>query len=150
MALKDYQAPQKRVIKFPKGEFAVRGLNFSDISRLMASRKDELILATIEFRAFTEDGTDLEVDAVLKHLMAVAPDLLLDAIAYAADEPEATHIARALPPDVQINALLAIGELTFQDPGAVPDFLAGVTTILKAMVKNFQTVTSNPSLSTGF
>ena len=140
MALKDYQAPAKRTIKFPGGEFEVRGLNFADVTRLLASRKDEMVLATIEFRAMTEDGAEPDTDTILAHMMAVVPDLLLDAIAYAADEPDSVGVARALPPEVQINALLAIGDLTFRDPGAIPDFLVGVTKILKAMASNLQYV----------
>ena len=65
-------------------------------------------------------------------LAQTVPDLAAAVIALASDEPDAVDVVRSLPLPVQLDALIAVGKLTFTDEGAVPKFLAGLGGMLRA------------------
>lgn len=107
-----------RSIKVPGGgEFAVRGLSFSDLTGLYQLHGGELGLW---FERFVGDAAnavagDSIADAVAS-IISAAPDLAAAAIALAADaEDGELDIVKRLPLGVQIDALSAVGELTFTE-----------------------------------
>ncbi len=128
MSLKNYRTP-KQSIALPDGtEFPVRGLTFHDLGTLLEDHRDEFLAAgqVIAKRDAESMGSLASV------LAQTVPDLAAAVIALASDEPDAVDVVRSLPLPVQLDALIAVGKLTFTDEGAVPKFLAGLGGMLRA------------------
>jgi hypothetical protein len=126
MALKDFILP-RRTLQVGTTEVALRGLTFADLGVLVAEHRDEFVAAGNIIGAAKDNMASLA-----SVLAQVAPRIVAHGIALAADEPEAADAVATLPAPVQLEALLIVGELTFTDPGAVPKFLAGLATLLRA------------------
>ena len=126
MALKDFVLP-RRTLQVGTTDVSLRGLTFADMGVLVAEHRDEFVAAGNII------GTSKDNMASLASVLAqVAPRIVAHGIALSADEPEAADVVASLPAPVQLEALLTVGELTFTDPGAVPKFLAGLATLLRA------------------
>lgn len=114
--------------------FDVRGLSFADLTRLLIDHKDDAVLA---FELFEQAGGDAADATALMRLagtfVQAMPDLVAKTIALAADEPDAAPIARRLPAPVQLDALLDIGKLTFEEPEHLKKFLANLTELFQGM-----------------
>jgi hypothetical protein len=69
-------------------------------------------------------------------LIRESPTLAGNIIALAADEsdPASMRAAATLPVTVQLEALLAIGELTFKDLAAVKKLVAGVKMLIRGLL----------------
>lgn len=132
MALKDFVIP-RRTITVGTTPIALRGLTFADLGVLVADHRGEFVAAG---KIIAESGENM--GALASVLAQVAPGIVAHAIALAADEPDAAETVASLPAPVQLDALLAVGELTFTDPGAVPKFLAGLGALLRAGTKAMQ------------
>lgn len=128
MSLKNYRTP-KQSIALPDGtEFPVRGLTFHDLGTLLGDHRDEFLAAG---QIIAKQGAE-NMGSLASVLAQTVPDLAAAVIALASDEPDAVDVVRSLPLPVQLEALLAIGKLTFTDEGAVPKFLAGLGAMLRA------------------
>jgi hypothetical protein len=106
------------------GTFAVRGLTFADLSRLVADHRAEIEEAT---EIVTASGDDM--GAIAAAIAGKLPRLASAVIACAADEPDMASTAALLPIPVQLDALVAVGRLTFADEGALPKFLANLQSL---------------------
>lgn len=106
------------------GTFAVRGLTFADLSRLVADHRAEIEEAT---EIVTASGDDM--GAIAAAIAGKLPRLASAVIACAADEPDMAATAALLPIPVQLDALVAVGRLTFADEGALPKFLANLQSL---------------------
>lgn len=126
MALKDFIIP-RRTLQVGTTEVTLRGLTFADMGVLVAEHRDEFVAAGNIIGASKDNMASLA-----SVLAQVAPHIVAHGIALAADEPEAADAVATMPAPVQLEALLIVGELTFTDPGAVPKFLAGLATLLRA------------------
>lgn len=120
MSLSDFTPDTEEVVvkRAKKGDmvFAVRGLSFLDISKVVRVHYDDLegIFDLYE----THGGGDLSYIAMGKFAMALvndAPGLVAHIIALAADDEANLEKAQTLPLMAQIDALKAIGRLTFSD-----------------------------------
>ena len=120
MSLSDFMPDTEEVVvkRAKKGDmvFAVRGLSFLDISKVVRVHYDDLegIFDLYE----THGGGDLSYIAMGKFAMALvndAPGLVAHIIALAADDEANLEKAQTLPLMAQIDALKAIGRLTFSD-----------------------------------
>lgn len=105
------------------GSFTVRGLGFEDISLLFASHQAAM---TAMFNQYVADESktgksvkDTPPETIASGLIKDAPQLAAAVIAVAGDDPSKTALISKLPFPVQIEALKAIGELTFSTEGGV-------------------------------
>lgn len=126
MALRDIVIARKEVA-VGAASFSVRGLSFSDISTLVIAHKDQLIKAS----QIVQESDSADMGALASALAQAVPELLAHAVALAADEPDCIALVQALPCPAQLDALMAVGELTFSDPGAVPKFLADLGSVMR-------------------
>lgn len=114
---------ESRTIKLPSGKssFTVSGLSVEGIARLIKGRASEM---EDVFAKFMQDRDQLGVVGDPKFARSVgsrfgqtlldkAPRLAADIIAIASGEPHAWENAQRLPFTVQIEALEAVVELTF-------------------------------------
>lgn len=131
MSLADYQ-PATQVIKVGRGgSFTVRGLSLSDVQILLASYYPDIehlvdLYGSVSDDVFARGNTE----RFILELARRAPALVADAIALAADEPAMSERARQLPFPVQVDALKAIGKLTFEEVGGPKKFVASLLTLL--------------------
>lgn len=126
MALKDFVI-SRRTLPVGTTEVSLRGLTFSDLGVLVAEHREEFMAAG---RIISASGENM--GSLASVLAQTAPGLVAHAVALAADEPDARDVVGQLPLPVQLEAILAVGELTFTDPGSVPKFLAGIASLLRA------------------
>lgn len=134
MALVDYK-PESREIKFKGGSFAVEGLSLSKIAILISRNLDDmekLFGLTEGVLAGKTQFTEADLGEVAKILAVEMPVFVAQIIAHASgdDSPEAVKAAIRLPAPLQIEALIAIGDLTFSEVGGVKKFFDSITTLL--------------------
>lgn len=133
MALADYQ-PKRVVVEIRKGlDFNVRGLSFEDISTLMGNFAVDLD-KLIDIYAKVGDTEDMsEMAQYTVALVREAPLLVAQMIALASDEPDSVEQARTLTMVTQINAIRAIGKLTFEEAGGPKKFFESLTELVKTI-----------------
>lgn len=143
MSLRDY-TPPSRTIPLGKGnKLAVRAFGFEDIQSLLINRSG-LIVQALDL--FGEHGmnaasaSDEEVRSFALQLVAKVPDLVAEVIALAADEADQVDNARRLPAPVQLEALIAVYELTFSEPDSVGKFFGHLTDLMTLIPKSAKTV----------
>lgn len=125
MALSDFELPTEE-IRVGKTTIIVRGLGFADVALLITRNKESLEKAVTMF------GAQAAPAAVAAVVIAELPDLVAQVIACACDEPGAVKQAQRLPAPVQLEAVLAIGRLTFEETGSVKKFAEQVADIVKS------------------
>lgn len=129
MALGDLVFPTT-TINVGDSSFTVRGLTFADVTRMIdAHRQDLETLVNRGMALSTGSQTSFEQWLPLIQTM---PDLAAKIIACASDEPEAVEAARRLPLPVQLDALIAIGNLTFAQPGGLGKFIADLLSLVRS------------------
>lgn len=131
MALSDYQ-PETRKFDLKGGSFSVRGLALEDVAVLIRTHLPDLeaLFDVFENAAKVSDSDFAKVAA---SVASQAPGFAANAIALAADEPESAPNAARLPFPVQVEALVAIGDLTFTEVGGVKKALETVAGLLARM-----------------
>lgn len=124
MPLKNYR-PKIDTILAGEETVALRGLNVKDISILLDGHRT-LIEQMISTMDGMEKGFDLsaKVDRLIIESIHAAPDLVAGIISLAADEPDAGENAKSLPFATQVDALVKVFNLTFQEVGGLGNFLA--------------------------
>ena len=120
MSLADFQ-PERITVKSKNFSMAVRGLSLIDCSALLRTHMSDLesLFEMYEQEAQGLSFGNVAVARYATRLISDAPGLVAHIIALACDEPEQLDNARRLPMIVQINALKAIGTLTFEEVGGV-------------------------------
>lgn len=134
MPLADYK-PRKRTIKFDGGYFDVRAFSLMDVATIIDSHQEAIEKIYIRLQVNASEGFDLSEAMAMELLMDMvreSPTLAGNIIALAADEPNAEmmRVAATLPITVQIEALIAVGELTFTDIASVKKFGADVMSLI--------------------
>jgi len=107
---------------------SVRGLSFHDLSRLVVDHRADFIAVMEQIQA----SEAAEMGGLVQSIASTAPALVAKVIALACDEPDLVDAAATLPAPVQLEVVLAVGHLTFTEPGALPKFLAGLTSLLSS------------------
>jgi hypothetical protein len=115
MALSDITVPTE-VISVGTNNFTVRGLCFDDVTRIIQKHQ-----VAVE-KVIDAYGNKVPDAAILQMLIGELPDLTAQVIACAADEPDNIAIARKLPMPKQVEALVAIAKMTFDEVGGVKKF----------------------------
>jgi hypothetical protein len=136
MALADF-TPQREPVTFQGGSFSVRGLSLEDVSRLIRTHYADLetLLTLYDDQAvdvFSRRGLD---KFVLK-LCQDAPQFVASIVLLASDEEGelAEAAVRRLPLPVLVDALVKIGNLTFQEAGSLKKFVGALGTLLGGLV----------------
>lgn len=129
MALSDLEI-QTREFTVRGTSITLRGLCFSDLAYLIHEHRDDL--DRVINRAKDQAETSTGDQQMVMELLQEVPDLAAKVIACAADEPGMAPKARALPFPVQLDMLMALGELTFEEAGGVKKFLADVVKLLQS------------------
>jgi len=120
MALSDFTPEIITIGAGKKATFDVRGLSFLDLSSLLRTHHNDLENLFDLYEK--EAGQDISNIAMAKYATALikdAPGLVAHLIALAADEPEMVNQVHRLPLLSQVDALRAIGKLTFEEVGGV-------------------------------
>jgi hypothetical protein len=130
MSLKKYR-PRVETILAGEETVALRGLNVNDVSILLDAHRP-MIEQMVGLMNDMEQGTSLEsrVDRLIVESIQRAPDLVAGIICLAADEPDAADQAKSLPFAVQVEALVHVFTLTFQETGGLGNFLAVLRRVL--------------------
>jgi len=142
MSLKDVRI-ERRTIMVGDTDFAVRGLSMDILLGLINSEPEDVKEATRQFyqEAMGSDG-EIKGDGISRFisiLQRTLPKLTAKAIAEAADEPEMWETVKQLPAPKQIEALLAVAQLTFEEPEALKNFLANLSDLLGLLAAPTQT-----------
>jgi len=123
----------RRKISFEGGEFELRGVSLPDISAAIMEHR-EAVDRVADILRSRADATDFgAMIDILIDVIRESPYLSAFLICSCADEPDAYSAAFHLPLTVQIEALCAIGELTFSDAEALKKLIADVRGLLAGM-----------------
>ena len=130
MGLRDLQLPST-TIKTPGGEFAVRGLSFSDLV-VLANTHGPAVAMVFAKVTNGEKIAEKDVRTILTSVAPQVPDLVAAVIALAADdyEPDTIAVARKLNFQYQLEALEAIFHNTFQSEAELKKFMESIIRML--------------------
>jgi hypothetical protein len=122
-------------IKYRGSSFTVRGLGLDIVSRLLASSSRAQIDAAVSQLeiAYKADGDSAALEGAVSKLAIELPELVAQVIAFAADEPDAAVVVARLPLPVQLEALMAIGRLTFDGEESIKNFVSGLVTLMTSV-----------------
>lgn len=162
MSLADYEFPTTVIQIDPTHTFTVRGIDFSDLTRLANRHGPTLGLIYGRVIALSEDGKAPSGEQIGELLMTLAqefPDLVAEVIATASDElsdpkgQDAKHVskvignARKLRLPVVVEALYEITKLTIVEDHELKKVMEIVTKAAEGITRNVKSVTapSTPS-----
>lgn len=129
MPLAGYQ-PEYRIIQIgTTNSFQVRGLGLNDVAVLVREHFPDLEALSDLFGNLDEMDAQKMQPLVLS-LVSNAPGFAANVIALAAGEGDASD-AEKLPFPIQVQALLDIGELTFNDVGGIKKAMELIAALLK-------------------
>lgn len=151
MALSDYEIPRTTIKLDKRNKIEVRGLGLEDVSFLVRIHKgevDDLINAFRKKVVNNDPAKNAEgnfdptaIDDLVKSggddliygFLQQFPLLAANVIAVACDEPNSWQTARQLPLPTQVEALLAIARLTFEDAEGFKKFVGNVSAVLSSV-----------------
>lgn len=114
-------------------KFFLRGLSTNDIAALVQEYHPELTALFGLFQDGQPGGPKLtthHVEQVGVIAMEMAPKLVSQVIAMAADEPQAVEQAATLPPGFQLECIEKIGKLTLEAEGGLGKIVETVNRII--------------------
>lgn len=128
MSLADYQ-PERCEIKLKGGSFHVEGLSFESFAILVRTHLPDLE-AVIELFQKGENVSSEDIGSVVFAVVSQMPGLAANVIALASGEQDATKNAARLPAPVQIDVLMKIVDLTFNEVGGVKKSWGAIASLL--------------------
>jgi len=123
----------RRKITFEGGEFELRGVSLPDISAAIIEHREAVDRVADILRSRVEMNDTASMIDILIDVIRESPYLAAFLICSCADEPNAYSAAFHLPLAVQVEALRAIGDMTFQDAEALKKLIADVKGLLAGM-----------------
>jgi hypothetical protein len=117
--LADFKQEWREVL-FKGGGFKVRGLSLEDLSLLIRTHLPDLKAMYARYSVANENGETTD-DMVLSFVRDM-PVLAAHLIAMAAGEESAVDQARGLPFPLQVDAVVNVLQLTFEDIGGPKNF----------------------------
>jgi len=120
----------RRKISFEGGEFEIRGVSLPDISAAIMEHREAVDRVADILRNQAEMNDFDSMIEILIDVIRESPYLAAFLICSCADEPDAYSAAFHLPLTVQVEALRAIGDMTFQDAEALKKLIADVKGLL--------------------
>jgi len=143
MSLSNYN-PETTTVDLPGrgGSLTVRGLSFQDLTALIRDHRE-----TIEklFNDYSDDGSNAH--SLLTKLLTNSPEFCAHVIALACDEPEAVDNALRLPLTAQLDALIAVGKMTFEEAGGVKKFLEQIIMIIQGVTGVMEQLPASQTLT---
>lgn len=147
MALADY-IPESRPVLF-KGKTltTVEGLSFDGLAELVKTHMPdfEQMFELVERGETPNETFSDHLKRVARNIVLQAPELAAQIIAVASTEKTDDRLvaaARRLPFDAQIQALMVIGELTFEEEGGIKKALEStMSLLLRLRTKGLQGMT---------
>lgn len=126
---------EEQKIDFRGGTFTVRGIGLDSIAYLMnTGNRDELESAVASLEAIFEAKGDAgALQAGLMSLVTQLPALCAKVVALAAGEPDEWEKVLKLPLPVQLEAVNAIGRLTFDGEDSIRSFMAGLLILMSGL-----------------
>lgn len=120
----------RRKITFEGGEFELRGVSLPDISNAIMEHREAVDRVADILRSRTEANDTASMIDIMIDVIRESPYLAAFLICSCADEPDAYSAAFHLPLAVQVEALRAIGDMTFQDAEALKKLIADAKGLL--------------------
>lgn len=140
MPIAEYKV-QRSVVKFPGGEFEVRGISLPDVALIINLHESsismivDLVYQKKESFASMDEGVVQEaITDLISSLIRESPILIATIIAVCADEESQMSMAQRLPITVQLDALTKISELTFTDMASVKKLAADVMRLIRGII----------------
>lgn len=149
MSLRDFVVETRAIALRGDQKLQVRGIAFDDLLRLLSDRRgliDQAFKLVGDAKFDPESADEQQLRKLIGGLVAALPDLAAELIALAADEPDMAPTARRLPAPVQLDALIAIYEMTFTEPAGLGKFFDRLADIVKAMPRPTTAVSLNASI----
>lgn len=134
MALSDFKVPTQTITAGGGQSFAVRGISADDLTFLLTRHPNELQTVIDQFMQMSNDKlsddnamSEFLLTFLPKIAMSFAP-LVQSIIACASDDTGEAALAAAkrLPLSVQVDALVAIFNLSFEDPTGIKKLFAAL------------------------
>lgn len=125
MSLAAY-TPRTEKVKAGDTEFEVRGLSSTDIGVLIERNIDDLVSLFDMFQSQKSDINESEIISAIVKLPRMTVAAIVLASTEDADMEVLANAARQLPLPVQIDALMKIGKLTFEDAGGLGKFIGNL------------------------
>jgi hypothetical protein len=145
MGLAAYQAARREFFSGTPGAFSVQGLSLEGIAILVREHLSEMEPLVDLFingeKAKLTSVADKDFTPVVQALVSQAPGFAANVIAVAAGEPDAVGVAATIPGPLQIEILVAIGELTFSEVGGVKKSWETVASLLSMVKKSPKKIT---------
>lgn len=129
--LADIQIETRKIV-FRGGEFAVRGVTFATVARLVSVGQRAELERAIDQLGDLKDAGQEQLIGALAGIVTQLPKLAAMVIAEAADEPGEWEKVTKLPMPVQLEALLEVGKLTFDGADSVKNFVRGLFELMTA------------------
>lgn len=137
MALSDYQA-ERREFNLKGGSFHVEGVSLDLLAKLIKTHLNDLeelfnLTAGVIGEKETVEESDLVNVAMV--LADEAPGFVASLISLASgeDSDKARAAVRKLPFPVQVEAVVAIGQLTFEETGGIKKSLEALGRLLNGL-----------------
>ena len=141
MLHEDFVPETKTIVMKGKPVITVRGLSLTDVSTVIRFHLSEMEKL---FAMYQEHETAVLLggkrEEFLLRLLTDAPDIVFTLLATAADEPASMDKVAKLPFAVQLDALSAVLNLTFEESGGPKNFVATLQTLFGSLI---------PTLTTG-
>lgn len=126
MALSDFVI-DRRTISQGAANFSVRALNFNDFTVLISQHQESLDRALASISAGKLDSSSID----LASMLTLLPNVVAQAIALAADEPDQAAKVQMLPFGIQLQAAAAVWDLTVEQAGGLEKLMGDVTAALR-------------------
>lgn len=147
MALADL-VTETRTITVGENEFKVHGLSFASLSHLVTGGFREEIAGLIEIlKPLLEGKENVDITEIIHELFPRAPTLSARLIAVAADAPDLWDRVYNLPIPVQLEALLAVGDLTFTGGHSLKNFVGDLTRLMTRATQTLAEVSKSKQVA---
>lgn len=134
MALADIQQETYEV-KMKGGSFVVTALSFNTLSVLIKTHLAEMEEIFDVVAPDLDTDSPINAEALARKLVTEAPGLAANIIALAAGEPDYAGNAARLPFPVQMDTLIEIGRMTFEEVGGIKKTMTMILTMLSETKK---------------
>ena len=124
MSLENYRAPTHTVPLTNGQSITVRALTLPDFAAIAQEHGSDL--AALGELLKRESWASADAAALAQQALVIAPDVVAQALALAADEPDAADAVGKLPLPVVVLALVAVVRLTLESVGGLPGLAAVV------------------------
>lgn len=134
MSLKDFVI-QTKTIKMRAGELTLNGLTFNELTALLLNDEEGVHQAYTLYEKYSRQDGSIDM-ANLKafgmDLVKKFPDFVARLIALSCGELDQWPKAARLPAPAQLEALIAVAQLTFEEPSAVKKFIEQLIEAMEA------------------